>query len=260
MESLTKLLDEGVWIKTANHNGETPMMHAICKNKKHGYNITKLLIERGALVNFESDYGKTALICAIYMYRFDICLELLNNGANIELKTSAGYTPLMIASMCGFSKMVRELIIRNANINCKMSPNNKSVLDVIYNCGYIREFLSRDFEVNQNEYKPDEVIDLLLEAGADVNHRTTNGDTPLFHNRNTLTIKKFLKYGADKNIKNNDGLTAYDYAMEIKLHRFYPENYDLLRPDNNISPTHTPITEANTLPSYNMLFNTRTLG
>ena len=48
--------------------------------------------------------------------------------------------------------------------------------------------------------------------------------------------------------------------MKNKLHRFYPENYDLLRPDNNILPTHTPIAEASALPSYNMLFNTGILG
>ena len=52
--------------------------------------------------------------------------------------------------------------------------------------------------------------------------------------------------------------------MKNKLHRFYPENYDLLRPDNNILPNALPNALPNGLPnglpSYNMLFNTGILG
>jgi ankyrin repeat protein len=268
-KSLKKLLDEGVRIDAVNHKFETPMMHAICKNKINGHEIVKLLIKEGAIVDFESDYDKTALMSAIYMYRFDICLELLNSGANIELKTSTGCTPLMMASMCGFSRMVQVLIERNANINCKMSPENKSVLNVVSDFDYIHNFTSwKDYDVNRDEYKPDEVMDLLLEAGADVNHRMTNGNTPLFQNQNTLTIEKFIKFGADKNIKNNEGLTAYDYAKKNRLHRFNPECYDLLCPDepkpvnkNNIILKYKlePVLEDNMPPKYETLFQKQSI-
>jgi ankyrin repeat protein len=58
-------------------------------------------------------------------------------------------------------------------------------------------------------------MELLLSRGADVN-KTCGGDSPL-HNAvfalDKRSIEILLTYGADINIKNNDGDTPYDLAL-----------------------------------------------
>lgn len=59
-----------------------------------------------------------------------------------------------------------------------------------------------------------DLVKLLIEAGADVNAQTNEGDVPLLVaiNHNSNRISKFLiKAGADVNIKNNYGNSPSDY-------------------------------------------------
>ena len=69
------------------------------------------------------------------------------------------------------------------------------------------------------EAKP-KSIEVLLEAGADVETRSTNGCTPLIYaawrNSNPEVIEALLKAGANSEVKDDDGKIALDYAMEYK--------------------------------------------
>ena len=67
-----------------------------------------------------------------------------------------------------------------------------------------------------------EVLKVLIEAGADVNAKDTDGLTPLMlaaqHNPNPKALTALLEAGADAKAKNNEGKTALDYArMNEKL-------------------------------------------
>jgi ankyrin repeat protein len=66
---------------------------------------------------------------------------------------------------------------------------------------------------------------LLIEHGADVNARSSNGDTPLTFAAmfgQGKMAKLLLEKGADKSIRDGKGLTASDHA-EIK------ENSELMK-------------------------------
>ena len=68
-------------------------------------------------------------------------------------------------------------------------------------------------------YHPDPLVHyLLIENGAKVNDRTPDtGKTALFYavqyNSNPEVVSALLNYGADQNIKDVFGRTAYDYAQ-----------------------------------------------
>lgn len=79
-----------------------------------------------------------------------------------------------------------------------------------------------------------EVINYLLENGADVNYQNKDGNTPLFFVKHTEIAKLFLLYGADVNIKNNDGKTALFHCGNLYICRLlirhganvnHPDNY-----------------------------------
>jgi ankyrin repeat protein len=63
-----------------------------------------------------------------------------------------------------------------------------------------------------------EVITTLLNAGASVSERDTDGRTPLMYasrsNTNPEVITTLLKAGSDGKAKNNEGKTAFDLAQE----------------------------------------------
>lgn len=263
VKSMIKFLDDNN-IKIANvydRRGQKPLLITIYHNKKHGYEITKELIKRGALVNSKTNGIRTELIIAMGEYRFDICLELLNNGACVNSTNKINSTPLLSASSNGFSNMVKELISRGANVNHANNDNKTALhLALDYESVFYAYYDNTDGKCKKatNEYNPSEVVDILLKNGADANHRLKNGNTPLFMKLSKTDIEKLIKYGADINIRNNDGLTAHDYAIKNRLYEYQSENHVLLRSDNDMygrcSDTYINKT-INTQPSLNILYN-----
>ena len=61
-------------------------------------------------------------------------------------------------------------------------------------------------------------VSACLQAGADLNARTKDGDTPLHvaagYNENPAVITALLDAGADAKAKDESGRTPFDYARE----------------------------------------------
>jgi ankyrin repeat protein len=54
----------------------------------------------------------------------------------------------------------------------------------------------------------------LLKLGANVNARNNDGETPIFNTVDDGAIPLFIKHGADLNIRNNKGQTVIEAAKE----------------------------------------------
>lgn len=59
----------------------------------------KLLIDKGADINFKDKYGNTVLMNACIMNNTELVKLLLENGADINAKDKDGYTALDLASI-----------------------------------------------------------------------------------------------------------------------------------------------------------------
>ena len=61
------------------------------------------------------------------------------------------------------------------------------------------------------------MVKLLVDSGANINHQSNNGDTPLHTNcadpDSIDVIEELLKLGADPNIKNKLSKTPHDIAI-----------------------------------------------
>lgn len=59
-----------------------------------------------------------------------------------------------------------------------------------------------------------DVLEELFKFGADVNARNKNGETPIFTNFSDDAVSLFVHHGADVNIRNNAGKTASELSAE----------------------------------------------
>lgn len=89
----------------------------------------------------------------------------------------------------------------------------------------LKNFTKEDFskkDKDGNSYlfyaQSKKAVDFLVQQGLDVNAPNNNGETPIFHaifnteGSEYDVLKALIDYGA-KNVKNNNGMTAKDYAL-----------------------------------------------
>lgn len=160
----------------------------------------KLLIARGANVNFENSKSKTCLILStelIYPYDTQMCKLLLSSRALVNLKTKTGNTALLSASKFGNIELINLLLQANSNINCQFSDGATALMRACY-------------------YNYPELVDFLLDQGADVETRNLRKETALYiaSFRGNLDIVRILvdKFKADVNSQDIDGDTPLAVA------------------------------------------------
>ncbi len=80
----------------------------------------RLLLSKGAHVNYRGNLGTTALMCAATPQgNVTIVRLLLDKGAHINAKNDMGFTPLMFAASNGKLGIVRLLLSRHADVNTR---------------------------------------------------------------------------------------------------------------------------------------------
>jgi len=155
--------------------------------------------------------------------------KLLDEGADVN-GTSAGngdekgkFTPLWVATSAGSEvhpTLVKFLIERGANVN-KHYEYNHNTTALMNICSHLlRENYTAYFRMNYTKI----VIDSFCKAGVHPNAVDDNGDT-ILHRISYLRsdendtacaymVKELCKIGADPSIKNKNGRTPIDIAMQ----------------------------------------------
>ena len=133
-------------------------------------------------------------------------LGMLKGGINPNIKNSKGNTPLIISASLGDSLAVTNLLAYRADIN---ATNNEGDTALIYAARYNH---------------PETVLVLFSplaqkQEKVNINAQNNKGETALYWaalKGYAPVVKALLAYDADKKIKTNEGLTAYDAAKRYQ--------------------------------------------
>lgn len=130
----------------------------------------------------------------------DACRSLLGKGWDVHERDGESYTPLLLAAMCGNLGVCRLLVDFGANVHDRLR-SGLSALHVAV--GALDGGGHRD------------VVDLLIERGADVNVRSRFGSAPLqtaaFNGHREIS-RLLVAKGADVNARGDGGMCALHQA------------------------------------------------
>ena len=133
--------------------------------------------------------------------------KMLEQGADPNVQDNSGYTALMYACRNGEPEMIQMLLDAKADLYVQDNSGETALTTACSNPRGNRD-----------------VITALITAGAELDKRNNNGMTALMYlarNGYTGLMKLLIKDGADMNIKDAQGRTAFDILWEC-----HPEKYD----------------------------------
>jgi ankyrin repeat protein len=167
----------------------------------------QLLLAHGAKLDTTGYAGRTPLHQSAMRNRNDMVEWLCSKGAHVNALDSEGQTPLIISlSQLGYNidtktrtDTVRILLNHGADLSCRDKSRDKKGWTLLHYA--IRE---------SNE----DIVDLLLKRGMDINAKDKYGYTPLHWavtNKDKKMVELLVSRGADVNARNLQGNTPlYD--------------------------------------------------
>ena len=222
-EELSNLLSQNSsLVHTDNSSGTKPLHSAV---KGNSIQCVKLLLEKGADVNARNRDGYTAIFSVSTV---DIAEILVENGANLNTVGRYNSTPLKYAIARQHIDVVRYLITQGANVN------HVAKLDFRETMTQCALSLIVQKTPQEKKDKALEILEILLEAGANPNIQSVDGTTAL-HTASlrglTDFVKLLLKYGADPCIYHRGQKSCFDYVEN------YPDIVELFEPyKDNLKP------------------------
>ena len=172
--------------------GNTILMVVSCYPRRSTCKTIKILLDHGADINAESDYGNIALLLASGNTKnnstYHTVKLLLNRGANINLRNRYGETALMYAVKClrttSTKKTVKLLLDHGADINIQDMHGDTALMYAID-----RSPLNK------------EIISLLLKYKPDVNIVNKSGSNALLillqWSTSKTVIRQLINHGID---------------------------------------------------------------
>ena len=171
----------------------------------------KYLLANGAQI--EALGENLGLDAASFHGHWRLCQFLIERGADVNRSEDTGETPLH-ATLCTTDRLRRNIVMkvllaRGANPNCATQPNMETG-------GFMRDCRTKGETPLHRAaaFGDEEAIQLLLDAGAKIDAKDMNGDTPLswasWYTRPIPILRKLL-YG------NHRIRAAYGGGMEATL-------------------------------------------
>ena len=238
-KTIRQLLKDGHDVNALGSTlGSTPLTYAVLQNQPKA---VRFLIKNGADATAGAMDGNTALHAAVFLGYDKVVKELLRADADPLQANNQGQTPPMVAATDWAStQAIASMLQLNLNEDDVTSGREKAMeliekqIDklarsdiwlAVYtgNDRYVKRLIRKveDLDAFDDSRQSTligtaatlgfaDIVDILADAGADVNVQGGDGATPLliasFFGR-ADTVKVLLEHGADKSITNNDGTT-----------------------------------------------------
>jgi ankyrin repeat protein len=202
--------------------------------------MARLALSEGADVRLRVKQASTALHWAAAKGREEIVKLLVDHGADVNAADDLGWTPAFLALKGGFNAIVALLVAKGAKtqavINGKPlsfsvgADSNDQLIEAVEagNLEAARAAINGGADINclsddgwtpllsAVKYDP-QITELLLAHGADPNIASDRGYTPLMRAAGLgklHIVKLLLAAGADRQMRDCDGKTAGQLAME----------------------------------------------
>ena len=191
---VTLLLGRGSDIEHRDKKGFTPLILAATAGHEK---VVEILLEHNADIEAQSERTKdTPLSLACSGGRYEVVEVLLKKHANKEHRNVSDYTPLSLAASGGYVNIIKLLLAHGAEINSRtgsklgISPlmlaamnGHTASVKLLLDMG---SDINAQIETNRNTALTlacfqgrHEVVSLLLDRKANVEHRAKTGLTPL---------------------------------------------------------------------------------
>lgn len=185
-------------VDAVNNDGVTALMNAAVAGRD---GMVRLLLQNGAKPNATDKEGWTALMYATAGRHWNVVKELIGAEADLEAKDKEGWTALMLALSSGAGSVSEQLLKAGAKMPAQ-APNGLSPI--------LLAASGRDLAA----------VRQVLEAGpVALDARDSEQWTALEvagYNGDAQIVMELLRAGADPSLKDKDGKTALDRALEQK--------------------------------------------
>jgi ankyrin repeat protein len=181
--------------------------------------VLQLLIDAGASENDQKDKdlalknaaasGQLAAVRSLIAYganpNADLSkLTVVESAGGMTIQGPGAGSVLIDAAESGNPEMVREILRYGPKLESRDHEGKTAI------------FAAGDYRVSDKDGARVECVRLLAEAGADVNARDNDGNTPLHETFLTDVEEELLKLGANVNARNNDGETPIFTTVDDK--------------------------------------------
>jgi uncharacterized protein len=238
-----ELIAEGVKINYVNNSCSSTAMEAATDIGNIG--IVNFLIRSKADPN--KWYQRSPLVIATDKGFIDIANLLIDIGANVNTDPELDLTPLLCAVHLNCIQLVKKLIDAGADASAWGRESNPPLsIAGCYEYKEIYEYLSPLIDPNYYTQFTEEGlflavmeqslvgIEFLVSMNVNINCKDDVGETPLISAtkyRHTSSAKKLLELGADTTLKDNEGKTAFNHAVDLN----YTEIIESLNKSNESS-------------------------